>query len=722
MLLLTFLLNAQQQITVNVSPSISASVNGESELDREKFFNLAASSGEIVSRLNNPARFDYYFKDLKMTVGRQLAMVYAETKWGNNSLREDVNRPGYMDVDYFISKKNPDDNGMDELKTIFGSRQGIANHDRHSAYPDFIDQYTIDGSNGESYPTNNDAAAEMVAYLLKHRYTDFRRPSYFELVNEPHWKFWGDQRFVEFHTKAKEKVDELELDTEVGGPCFSVSYFYRDEFRRTSNILRFIDDTNFSLDFYSFHSYDYMRWDDAAYDFVGSVTSGLPLEGVFDVLAAYTFNKYGDEFTYVGSEHGGYITNPDNRTAALNKLADQYFPGSGFGHEMEKRSIDNFIMVNSTIANTLVFMNHPHIVKKSVPFILLESAGWDPYYYSSLLVKENFDKNSPNYVESRLIDYYRYFADVEGRRVESFTSDSDIQHLSFVDGEKLIMLFHNQSNEEGEIDINIDDIQNTIAEIKIRKLGRGIDFRPVLTEETITSLEDMTIDGQGSIVVFVTYQDDILEVDKVDEVSHYSQETSIQFSGSKIFTVNVPDHQKAKYAILRVGVSRDADNGKEIDIKLNGTVLSAPVEDCADRITVADHDYATTKIIKVDGHLLRENNTVEVSFPDGKSGGVGAIVLRVALMDEDREQGVTGLDSYIDRSFEVYPVPGKRILNVKSQTSGQLQIINISGKVVLDRNVNAGITQIQVDDFLKGNYIVRFINHNTAKTRRVFLR
>ncbi|MDN5213112.1 T9SS type A sorting domain-containing protein [Fulvivirgaceae bacterium BMA12] len=721
LVLLPFFSQGQQQITVNVSPGISASINGELELKREKYFNLAASSGEIAGKLNDQSRFDAYFKDMEMTVGRQLGMVFSEKNWGNNSLREDPGRPGYMDVDYFISKKNPNDNGLDELKAIFGDRQGIANHDRHNGYPDFMDQYTIDGSNGESYPTNNDAAAEMVAYLLKHRYTDFRRPSYFELVNEPHWKFWGDPRFVEFHTKAKEKVDALNIPTEIGGPCFSVAYFYRKEYESTSSIIRFMDDTNFSLDFYSFHAYDYMRWDDTANDFVGTVTSGLPLEGVFDALAGYTFNKYGKEFTYVASEHGGYITDADNRTMALNQLADKYFPGSGFAHEMEKRSIDNFIMVNSTIANTLVFMNHPHIVKKSVPFILLESAGWDPYYYSSLLVKENFDKNSPNYAESKLIDFYKYFAGVKGRRIESFTADTDIQHMSFVDGKKLIMLFHNQSNEPGELDIDIEDIENTMQEIKVRKLSRGIDFRPVLTEETATDLDDIIIEGQGSVVVFVSYENDIEEDDKVDEVTHYSLETSAQFNGSKTFTVDIPEHKKAKYGILRVGVSRDVNNAREMEIKLNGTSLNVPLEDCADRITQTDQVYATTKIVKVDGNLLREKNTIEVSFPDGKSGGVGAVVVRAALMDREREGVVAGADSFQDRSFEVYPVPGKGLLNVKSHTGGKLQIIDFTGKTVWDQYVKAGVIKIDINNLSRGNYVVRIVNKNTVKTRKIFL-
>lgn len=42
-----------------------------------------------------------------------------------------------------------------------------------------------------------------------------------------------------------------------------------------------------------------------------------------------------------------------------------------------------------------------------------------------------------------------------------------------------------------------------------------------------------------------------------------------------------------------------------------------------------DEDYGSTKIVKIDPKLLMETNTVEISFPDGKSGGIGAVVLRV---------------------------------------------------------------------------------------------
>lgn len=721
LLVLCFQTKGQQQITVNVSPTVNTSVNGQLELDRSKYFNLAGSVAEITKNIKDQSRFDYYFKDLEMTVGRQLGMVYAETRWGN-SLREDPSRPGYMDKDYFVSRKSPNDSGMDELKSLFGERQGLANHDRHDAYPSFMEQYTIDDS-GEYYPVNNEAAAEMVAILLKHRYTDFQRPTYFELVNEPHWKFWGDQRFADFHSKAKAKVAEMGLDTEVGGPCYSVSNLFQHEFGSLGRLTNFIDNTNNSLDFYSFHTYDYMKWDDDANDFVGSINSGLPLESVFDAMAAYTYHKYGKELTYVASEHGGYITDSNNRDYALNKLADEHFPGSGFEHEMQKRNIDNFIMVNSAIANTFTFMNHPHIVKKAVPFILLESSGWDPYYYSSLLVKENFNKNSTSWAEARLIDFYKYFKGVKGRRVESFTADTDIQHLSFVNDNTLIMLFHNQSNVAGNIDVEVMDMELPVQEITLRRLGRAIDFRPVLEEKSIPSTQGIDIGAQESLVVFVTYASEITATQTIDELAYYSPATGVQFNGSKSFTLTIPEHKKASYGILRVGISRKASHSKEIEIKLNGKVLDVAIEDCADRITKSDGNYATTKIIKVEGTQLREENTVEVSFPDGKSGGVGAVAMRVGLMDHEREEEpVVAALNGPSFQFEVYPNPGEKKVTFKTDEAGTLQIVDMSGKRVWNQQLPNGQTTVQLDSLPSGNYVIQLIHKDGVNSKKLALK
>lgn len=577
---------AQQEIEVNVSPKISRSIKGHKELNRTKYFNLAANAGEIEKNLLGADRemFDLYFKKLEMTLGRRLSMVKAETKWGGGAVKEDAARAGYMDIDHYInSRLDVNDDGMDDLKSILGTNQNLATHEGKDPYPDFMDLF--EDPDGHTYPNLPDAGAEMIATILKYGFTDFQRPAFYEIMNEPHWSLTDEQKFIDLHTQAYDMVQADGTPTKIGGPCSSVSYYYKNEYASLGSMTKFIDATSNKLDFYSSHSYDYMKWDETAQDFVGRVSSGLPLDGVLDALAAFTHNKYGTQLKYVVSEHGGYISDAQNRDDALDMLGEKYFPGTGFEYEMQKRSIDNFIMVNSAIANTLTYMNHPHMMEKTVPFILLETAGWDPTYYSSLLVKEDFDKTSDVWHESRLIDFYRYFADVKGRRVQTHCNDADIQHFSFVDDNSLIMLFHNQSNEEGTITLNIDDADLSFDNALIRRLYRGEDFRPNFSEENISTIENLSISGQESIVLFVNYANAIPEDEHLDEEIFYATETGVKFTGSKSFTLQVPNHDKVMDATLRIGISRAAANSKDVMVYVNNIPLTVHSEDCAARNT-----------------------------------------------------------------------------------------------------------------------------------------
>ena len=699
----------QQQVVVEVFPTISRSIKGNKELDRSKYFNLAASPNEIRNHVDE-ARFEEYFKELGMSIGRKFQIIKGETNWGNG-FKEDANRSGWMDTTYFKSKKNPTDEGMEALIEVLGSNAGLAAHDGHAAYPDFMEKYQLQDAGNDEFPLNNDAAAEMIAYYLKYNYTDFQRPATFELVNEPHWKYWSDPKFIEFHTKAKRKVEELGINVAIGGPCYSVGNFYKNEYSNLKHLTNFIESTNFELDFYSFHIYDYMRWDDDAEDFVGNISSGLPEEGVFDALAAYYFHQTGKDLSFVGSEHGGYLTDGENRTFALNKLANQYFPGTGFEHTMKKRSIDNFLMVNSTIANTLTFMNHPHIVRKAVPFILLESSGWDPEYYSSLLVKEDFNKNSSIWHEAKLIHFFDYFKGVQGRRVLSECNDADIQHFAFVNQNQLILLFHNQSNISGEITVDLPNFQENIDNIMIRRIGRGDDFVPFLKEQGIENLDSkITIGGQESIALFVDYPDKIEEEKNINEQIFYSPEIGVQFTDTKTFTVETPVNQ-ADYAILRVGISRSADNSKDVEIWLNGTQLDTPVEDCADRIT--SDFYKTTKIIKVDGALLKKINSIEVKFPDGKSGGVGAVALRVGSSET-----IVSTRNFSKKKIEMFPNPTRHLLNISSLSGENIEIFDLRGKLLKSKKASSSLTSIDIQDLKAGLYIVRVNNGEEFRSGR----
>ena len=148
-----------------------------------------------------------------------------------------------------------------------------------------------------------------------------------------------------------------------------------------------MDETEGKMDFYSFHAYDFFRWDGKK--FIGRIQSGLPLEGILDLVQNYSVNTFGEEKKIVLSEHGGYLIKAKglyDGEAIADEIASKYFPGDSFEYELKKRSIVNVLMIQAVMANTLTFMDHPHIIQKAVPFLIPMSWNWDKRYYAQLYV------------------------------------------------------------------------------------------------------------------------------------------------------------------------------------------------------------------------------------------------------------------------------------------------------------------------------------------------
>ena len=625
--------NTTGPVSILVDPEASVAIGGHLNLDRRQFFNLSDSGRTMESKVNNAAQVSYYINDLGMYFGRELGGAYGVIGWNAAAVKEDAARPGYVDMTNLANKLNPNNGGSSSgFMSHFGPNLNVAMHDRYNTVPSFMPTWVATGDNpSHTHAVNTDAYGEFIAGILQNNYTSWTRPATYEIVNEPDWRVWGDQRFADLHTAVKSHVNSAGLNVAIGGPCMSVGYFYKNNYSSFS-MKNFIDNTACNLDFYSFHVYDYMQWDAAATNFNGRVSTGLPIEGVLDLIESYTRNQYGKNVDIVLSEHGGYIST--DQEIALDTIANTYFPGSGFTWEMKRRSVSERLAVSSEIANTMAFMNNPHVVRKSVPFILLESASWNPRYYSTLLVKQNFDKNSNVWVESTYVNFYKFFRNVSGRRVRTVMNDPDLQCQAYVNGSKLYILINNLARkaEELALDVPSQDIQS----ILVRRFGRNADFTPFFTETAVGTLAGLQIGEQEALAIEVNYLQSPSEKLVLDETPYYSSLYQQQFSGSQTFNVAVANPASARSALLRIGVGRGTGTDRDLQVVFNGTPLAVPLEDCADYLENSS-EYGSTKLVPVPVSLLQANNSVQISWPNGGYGGIGAVVLRVA-----EEQSTTG--------------------------------------------------------------------------------
>lgn len=607
-----------------IEPETTRAIGGVSEVDRKRYFCLGDHGTDFDKRMaGGEGVYDYLVNELGASFGRSLGPVQGAARVA----REDPARPGFADLAPLLKKKVPPPS--ERFLADFGPNLDVASHGNHNEYPEFMGKHFKGKSEyhgtPEWIPENIEAAAEFAAAVLKYNYTDFDRPRYFEPLNEPHWEFFNDPHLAQWHLRTMEKVHELTPEVKVGGLCMSVAYFYRDNYRNFSGLKNFIDLTGGKMDFYSFHAYDYFDWKDG--EFRGRVQSGITLEGSLDLLQNYAVNTLGREVDVVVSEQGGYINvQPagayDGELLAA-EIARKHFPEPTWENELKKRSIVCFVHVSSILANTMAFIDHPHTVQKAVPFLLPNTWAWDPKYYAGLYVPYNYTDQS-QWVETHMIDFYKFFRGVGGRRVKALCADPDLQVRAFVDGARLYLAINNQSWRPEPVALKGIDAK----QVEIRRFGRNADFTAYFTETTIDRPETLEIAGREAVMLVADLGAPVVQKRTVNEIVCYGDKTMIPMKDAE-FTIKIPKAAKIDYAELRIGLTRPADASHEVEIRFNGKRLDVPLEDCADRLK--ECEYGTTKLVPIDPVQLRETNKVRVSFPDGDEGTVGTAVMRVAV-------------------------------------------------------------------------------------------
>ena len=600
---------------ITIDPFCKRSIEGICDLRRETYFGLCDTGENFIKRCKSDDCYTWLIHENGVTFGRRLSVVNGIDHY-DHAIREDSNRPGFVDLNYLREKlagKVTEPNEM--FSKDVNGRLEIAAHEEPSAFPDFMGRYQSKPMEKESkpewIPENVEASAELIAATLHYKFSDFDRPSFYEPINEPHWSYWGDQHFADWHLAAMRAVHKELPGVMVGGPCLSIVSF--------SGLKKFITNTGCNLDFYSFHVYDFLKKTGSGVG--GQINSGLALESSLDLVQNFTLNTYGKKVPLVMSEHGGY--GPREMT---DQLAEElHFPEQGFDLEMKKLEIHDFNQISSTIANTLTFMDHPKTVLKAVPFILLD-APWDPKYRSVLFVPKNYT-DKENRVPTKKILFYRLFRDLKGRRVVSSCVDPDIQTRAFVDGSTLFVVLNNLSETGKPIDLKIPEG----GKMWLRRLGRTSELTPYFTEEKVASLRGITLKARETLVVKTEYETPLTPERQVDEISFYGDKIQAEVKTQEEVTVNLSHLENIGYASLRIGVCRDAGLGSVTRVIFNGKPLNVPRETCTERLAADKKQYSLSKIIPLDPACLKAVNRVELSFPDGKPGTIESIVIRAAF-------------------------------------------------------------------------------------------
>ncbi len=82
---------------------------------------------------------------------------------------------------------------------------------------------------------------------------------------------------------------------------------------------------------------------------------------------------------------------------------------------------------------------------------------------------------------------------------------------------------------------------------------------------------------------------------------------------------------------------------------------------------------------------------------------------------------LTGVTTYHQNEIKAYPNPVAEQLFVESDEPGNIIIIDLSGRILLQKEMNGYKEEIDVSDYLPGTYFLKFVS-DEQKTTAIFIK
>jgi len=153
-----------------------------------KYFNLSGNGFNFERMVRSQSHETSILDDNNVTFGRGLGLIKGRVR-SENSIFEDPDRPGYLDIDRYRSRARVVGSESDAFKNRW-TNTDVGYHEAHKAYPAFLEKWKTSPGD-EEFPVNTKAAAGIVTSVLKHGFNDFNRPGTYEIINEPHRRARG---------------------------------------------------------------------------------------------------------------------------------------------------------------------------------------------------------------------------------------------------------------------------------------------------------------------------------------------------------------------------------------------------------------------------------------------------------------------------------------------------------------------------------------------------
>lgn len=680
---------------ISVNANIRHTVNGVSDFGRSRHMTVHSGVHEN-DWLGNTDKLNYLVNTLDVYMGRD----NGSATWKFADTTQDPLKPNWPNLDYMITrgKELREDYAANPLFSRFdpAKTEMIAGTNPHPTYPTLSWYENAMTWHNWQPKTIESSAAWMGQYMANYfgysgnNYVGEPLPKYWEVINEPDMKMKTGQFMVtnqeqiwEYHNLVAEQI-RSKLGNEapmIGGMTWGLhDFFRRDGLSRLAddaydqwitvpgdpaaeaeaeafyeNAMRtsvddtraqdwyqwdvmwkgFMDAAGHNMDFYSVHIYD---WPSVSYGGNTVVRRGGHANAMFEMMEWYDQYEHGfaNRKPIVLSEYGAVQGGWDSQA------------------HQERFDITNLKAFNGML---MQFLDRPDYVIKSMPFTPAKPIwGYLPggcayktvpdcttrYHYAMLTEPE---LNKGNWQWSSYIKFFELWANVDGARVDSVSTDPDVQVQSYVDGNDLFVIINNLEAQATTVNLNVAGLAGSLQNVEMRSMHfSNSEQETHLDRQHMKQVpKSLTLEADATVVLRYTMASSIAVNKNMVEKKYFGNSLSggnlphrISVNGGaktvNVNNVSVPSGYAEAKLMLTVALFPGPDDvaGGVLSIdslKVNGVAVTPPIDWRGPKIN-ANEKYFNTLEIPVPVSALQANNVIEVDFHHNGELVVGNLIVK----------------------------------------------------------------------------------------------
>lgn len=586
-----------EPVTVRVDLGTQRFLGGESELARDKYFNVHS---DYAGGTLTPEDVALLTEELNVGFGRFFNSPF-------NYFKGDPPYPTTEMTKALAYDKISQD--KQDPRFVYRTTRRVVTEHPHKAF-------RFDGDPKD--------AARWAADYFEFMFEDDYRPEFYEPMNEPFvhaGKFDDDQpevrrRMALFFKEIGREFDERNLPVKVIGYASAWPSMELWDFGHWNGRMKmFMDEAGPYMDAISVHLYD-------GTNVTGQDNrrSGSNAEAILDLIETYSFIKWNKIKPHALTEYGDITKGlPPNHyddivgSAGLNTINHLLF---GFLERQDR-----------------IMISIPFITTKSPWYYMQPENGFRPY--GPDLWRPDPDKIEDGEVKGFLptmkFRFFELWQDVKGDRAVSYSDDPDIQVHAFVNEHDAFICLGNLEDVDRVVKLDVVGPMGGFSNVVIKRLNVPSNELANYTKETISEPPvNLTLAPHETVVLRYQFADPLKRTRRADRTTLYSKTYLQPIEADTPITFEFEDVPTGEgRAALRMSLGRKHDVSKQPRVSVNGHEVVVPVDwpgyDQANR-----DDFFGAITIPVPVSYLKDNTQVTLVFPDS-GGRVSSLVLEVEL-------------------------------------------------------------------------------------------